>query len=147
MRFTLKYWFCSGFGGRSPPKASDHFRKLRNIIHKFHSSKIIGGAKSLAKWNYWGGKRLCLPPLKNYWGGICPPCPPRISSPDIVYQIVGYRPTWSKNSLISIYIILYIIVSIKMNKLMRQLMRQLMFIKYRSYNSWSNLNSIIKLIN
>ena len=25
--------------------------------------------------NYWGGQRVCWPPLPNYWGGLAPPLP------------------------------------------------------------------------
>ena len=25
--------------------------------------------------DYWGGQRLCWPPLPNYWGGLAPPLP------------------------------------------------------------------------
>ena len=26
--------------------------------------------------DYWGGQRVCWPPLSNYWGGLGPPGPP-----------------------------------------------------------------------
>ena len=26
--------------------------------------------------DYWGGQRVCWPPLSNYWGGLAPPGPP-----------------------------------------------------------------------
>ena len=26
--------------------------------------------------DYWGGRRVCWPPLSNYWGGPGPPWPP-----------------------------------------------------------------------
>ena len=26
--------------------------------------------------DYWGGQRVCWPPLPNYWGGLAPPGPP-----------------------------------------------------------------------
>ena len=25
--------------------------------------------------DYWGGQRVCRPPLSNYWGGLAPPVP------------------------------------------------------------------------
>ena len=30
--------------------------------------------------NYWGGKKVCLPPQYFHWGGDRPPCPPRIDA-------------------------------------------------------------------
>ena len=26
--------------------------------------------------DYWGGQRVCWPPLSSYWGGLAPPGPP-----------------------------------------------------------------------
>ena len=30
--------------------------------------------------DYWGGQRVCWPPLPNYWGGLAPPLPTPMNS-------------------------------------------------------------------
>ena len=39
------------------------------------------------RWvDYWGGQRVCWPPLSNYWRGLAPPGPPSSYAYD--YQMV-----------------------------------------------------------
>ena len=42
--------------------------------------------------DYWGGQRVCWPPLSNYWGGLAPPRPPSSYAYD-QGSWVGY-PVW-----------------------------------------------------
>ena len=38
--------------------------------------------------DYWGGQRVCWPPLPNYWGGLAPPGPPSSYAYVTCYSVV-----------------------------------------------------------
>ena len=47
------------------------------------------------RWvDYWGGQRVCWPPLSNYWGGLAPPGPPSSYAYGLIMEVEQATEFW-----------------------------------------------------